>query len=79
MSMVLEHYDNVVFEKFKYAHATPVLLAAAQQYLHQYQMQKMRQETSPAWGAAIRVVAEPHKGWYGVVLDEQAKVIIVDP
>lgn len=75
--MVLDHYTNKVSEKFQFSLPTPANFVRAQEFLAQYQRAKMIQETHPAWGLAIKLIADPRTACYVVVLDEQALVEIV--
>lgn len=77
MQLVLNHYTNVVSEKFQFIPMTHATLVQAETFLKHYQLQVMQRETHPAWGVALKIVADPTLMCYTVTLDEQANIVLV--
>lgn len=77
MQMVLDHYTNKVSEKFQFSPPSPATFARAEAFLSQYQQLKISQETHPAWGLALKLIADQRTACYAVTLDEQAIVELV--
>jgi hypothetical protein len=58
---ILLHYQNLLSEKFMYAHMTPRVQYEMQAYFDHCVAIAKQRETHLAWQVPLRLVFEPHK------------------
>jgi hypothetical protein len=78
MAKILQHYENVLYQKFFAAPITPAVMETMQQYINSYQKNICMRETMPGWNVALKLVAEPYRNIVNVTVDPQANIEYID-
>ena len=77
LNKVLDHYRDVVLQKFPFRFITPSSLVEMEMYLKHYQTAMIQRETNPVWAIPLKIIFDQKRNVIDMAPDEQADLEII--